>query len=102
MHDLWKELERACERSTKELKDFNDRLENNKNRSDTSGERNAFSKLTEKEVRDILILVLEHRMTKKEIAEKYNVSFATIKAIRSGRNWKNYTKDIFERYNIIK
>ena len=31
MHDLWKELERACERSTKELKDFNDRLENNKN-----------------------------------------------------------------------
>ena len=78
------------------------RLENNKNRRDTSGEKNAFSKLTEKEVRDILVLVLEHKMTKQEIAEKYNVSFATIKAIRSGRNWKNYTKDIFERYNILK
>ena len=78
------------------------RLENNKNKKDTSGEKNAFSKLTEKDVRCILFLVLEHKMTKKEIAEKYNVSFATIKAIRSGRNWKNYTKDIFEKYNIIK
>ena len=30
MHDLWNELERACERSTHELKEMNDRLEQNK------------------------------------------------------------------------
>lgn len=30
MHDLWTELERTCERTTKELKDFNDRLDQNK------------------------------------------------------------------------
>lgn len=31
MNDLWKELERTCERATHELSQFNDRLETNKN-----------------------------------------------------------------------
>lgn len=31
MHDTWKELERACERATKELCELNDRLDQNKN-----------------------------------------------------------------------
>lgn len=31
MYDLYKELERTCERSAKELHDLNDRLEQNKN-----------------------------------------------------------------------
>ena len=31
MHDLWKELERTCERATHELSQLNDRLETNKN-----------------------------------------------------------------------
>ena len=31
MHDLWKELERTCERATHELSQFNDRLDGNKN-----------------------------------------------------------------------
>lgn len=30
MHDTWKELERACERATKELCELNDRLDQNK------------------------------------------------------------------------
>lgn len=31
MNDLWKELERTCERATNELSQLNDRLETNKN-----------------------------------------------------------------------
>lgn len=31
MHDLFKEMERVCERSTKELHDFLDRIDQNKN-----------------------------------------------------------------------
>ena len=31
MKELWKELERTCERATKELSELNDRLEQNKN-----------------------------------------------------------------------
>lgn len=75
--------------------------ENNQNK-DIKGEKNGFSKLKEKDVKDILVLVLEHKMTKQEIADKYNVSFATIKAIRSGRNWKHCTQDIFKKYGIGK
>lgn len=78
------------------------KIENAQNREQMRGERNGFSKLTEKEVRDILVLVLEHKKTKQEIADMYNVSFATIKAIRSGRNWRHFTKDIFEKYGIKK
>lgn len=78
------------------------KTENAQNREQMRGERNGFSKLTEKEVREILVLVLEHTKTKQEIADMYNVSFATIKAIRSGRNWRHYTKDIFKKYGINK
>lgn len=75
--------------------------ENNKNK-DIKGEKNGFSKLKEKEVREILELVLTHQMTKQEIADKYHVSFATVKAIRSGRNWLSFTRDIFEKHGIHK
>ena len=75
--------------------------ENNQNK-DIKGEKNGFSKLKEKEVREILELVLTHTMTKQEIADKYHVSFATIKAIRSGRNWLSFTRDIFENHGIHK
>lgn len=75
--------------------------ENNQNK-DIKGEKNGFAKLKEREVREILELVLTHSMTKQEIADKYRVSFATIKAIRSGRNWLSFTRDIFERHGIHK
>lgn len=75
--------------------------ENNQNK-DIKGEKNGFAKLKTKDVKEILVLILEHKMTKQEIADKYGVSFATIKAIRSGRNWLFCTKDIFEKYGIQK
>lgn len=76
--------------------------QNNATRTIHRGEEVSNSKLTREQVRDILILVLEHRKTKQQIADDYGVSFATIKAIRSGRNWLSFTKDIFEQYNIKK
>ena len=75
--------------------------ENNQNK-DIKGEKNGFSKLKEREVREILELVLTHKMTKQEIADKYHLSFATIKAIRSGRSWLSFTRDIFEKHGIYK
>lgn len=77
------------------------RKENNCNK-DIKGEKNGFSKLTEKEVYEILELALSHKMTQQEIANKYHVSFATVKSIRSGRNWSSFTKSIFEKYGIQK
>lgn len=75
--------------------------ENNLNKN-IKGENNAYSKLKNKEAKEILELVLSRRMTKQEIADKYKVSYATIKAIRTGRNWLSVTKGIFERYGIQK
>lgn len=75
--------------------------ENNKNK-DIKGENNGFSKLRESDVRDILEQILSHSKTKPELAKEYRVSFATIKAIRSGRNWLDSTRDIFAKYGIYK
>ena len=65
-------------------------------------ENNAYSKLKNKEAKEILELVLSRRMTKQEIADRYKVSYSAIKAIRTGRNWLSVTKGIFERYGIQK
>ena len=77
------------------------KIENNQNK-DIKGEKNGFSILTNEQVRIILELVLTHQKTKTEIAKDFGVSFATIKAIRSGRNWLSVTKDIFAKYGIQK
>ena len=66
------------------------------------GEKNGFAVLTNKQVRTILELVLTHQKTKTEVAKDFGVSFAAIKAIRSGRNWLSVTKDIFAKYGIQK
>lgn len=77
------------------------RIENNKNK-DIKGEKNGFAKLKDEDVLDILDCVLGHKCTKQQLADKYNVSFATIKAIRAGRNWLSITRPIFEKYGIQK
>lgn len=65
----------------------NNRDRKNKGRNaNTFGERNPFSKLTEKQVMDILT-----RLRKKErgssIAKLYNVSKHAISKIKTGKNW---------------
>jgi hypothetical protein len=75
--------------------------ENNLNKN-IKGEKNGYAILTDDKVKVILELVLTHQKTKAEIAKEYGVSFATIKAIRSGRNWISVTRDIFAKYGIQK
>ena len=56
------------------------------------GERNNFSKLTEKQVKEIKYL-LKDKIKQQEIADKYNVKLRTIKAIKSEHNWSHITID---------
>ena len=48
-------------------------------------------KLTEKEVKEIVELLREKKMTALKIAEKYNVAPNTISDIKLGRTWKRIT-----------
>ena len=50
--------------------------------------RVVYHKLQVEEVRDIKKLLGEHKLTYKEIADKYNVSFSCIEAIANKRHWK--------------
>lgn len=54
------------------------------------GGNNNFSKLDEKQVREIKQL-LQDRVRQREIADLYNVTVRTIKAIKSGQNWAHIT-----------
>ena len=51
------------------------------------GSDHGNSKLNEKNVREIKIAIKEKSMTYKQLAEKYNVSVATICDINKGRSW---------------
>ena len=53
---------------------------------DESGEKNNSAKLTEEQV--IQIKNLRGKCTRKEIANKFNVSLACIKDIFGGKTWK--------------
>jgi len=52
------------------------------------GEGNPAAKLNENQVREIKI-ALRDRIKREILAQRYNVSVATIKAIRSGKLWKH-------------
>lgn len=49
------------------------------------------AKLTEEEVKEIIKLLREKKMTALKIAEKYNVAPNTISDIKLGRTWKKIT-----------
>jgi group I intron endonuclease len=50
--------------------------------------KRPYSKLNEDQVREIKALLSDNIMTQKEIGERYDVSRATIGAIKIGRSWK--------------
>lgn len=52
-----------------------------------SGEQHSQAKLTQVEVDNIIQLILENKLTLREIAKKYNVSPATVCNINKGKNW---------------
>lgn len=52
------------------------------------GDKCSYSKLSSKQVLEILELIRDNEYTIKEIAEKFNVSRATITDIKLNRTWK--------------
>lgn len=54
------------------------------------GSNNSFAKLNEQQVIEIKIM-LQNKIKQKDIANKFNVSLRTIKAIQSGQNWSHIT-----------
>ena len=59
-----------------------------------SGEHNNASKLSEREVKEIIQLLLEHKYTHAEIARMYNVTTEAVGKIKRKENWKYLTKNI--------
>ena len=57
------------------------------------GEDNPASKLTEKQVMDIITDLLNH-VPYSVLMQKYDVSKSTISSIKNKRNWKYLTQDI--------
>lgn len=58
------------------------------------GAKNNASKLTEKDVIEIIDLILSKQYTLKQIGEMYNVGGDTIGAIKNKHNWRYLTKNI--------
>jgi hypothetical protein len=56
------------------------------------GERHGSAKLTLAQVQEIKVLLGEERMYMSEIARQFGVSQTTIRAIRTGKTWKDSTK----------
>lgn len=59
-----------------------------------SGEHNNASKLTEEQVKEIINMLLEHKYTYGQIAEKFGVSDETIGSIKRKERWKYLTENV--------
>ena len=59
-----------------------------------SGERNNASKLTEEQVKEIINMLLEHKYTYGQIAEKFGVSDEAIGGIKRKERWKYLTENV--------
>ena len=57
------------------------------------GEKNSQSKLTEKDVLEIINMLL-NKIPYRKIMDKFNISKSTISAIKNKRLWRELTKDI--------
>lgn len=64
-------------------------------RKNTIGENNnAPHFLIEKQVKEIIQLLLSHSFTNQQIAKKYNVNITAIERIKYKKTWKYLTEDI--------
>lgn len=63
-----------------------------KRRSHNRGENNPASKLTEKQVREILVLLSRDEL-QEVIAEKYDISRSLVSMIKHRRIWKDVSHD---------
>jgi Trp operon repressor len=64
-----------------------------KNHKNSSGSKNSMSKLTEVQVLNIKKLLRDKTITQRQIAQKYNVSFANISSINKNKIWKHVILD---------
>lgn len=58
------------------------------------GSKSNFAILKEEQVKEIIQLLLEKKMTQKEIADRYGVCKSAIWAIKAKKNWKHLTQNI--------
>lgn len=63
-------------------------------RYNQQGENNNAAKLTENDVQQIIVLLLSHKYTQKEIGLQFNVSEDVVGAIKNKHNWIYLTQDI--------
>ena len=74
-----------------------------KSRHKSEGELNHEAKLNNKQVREICELLLENKLTFKQIGDLYNVHKSTISNIKRKKNWKNIVESYnFPKSNIVK
>ena len=67
------------------------------------GEKNSEARLTNQNVIEICELLVEDKLTLKEIGEKYNVSKYTINNIKRKVSWRHITNNyIFPKVNVIR
>ena len=67
------------------------------------GEKNSEARLTNQNVIEICELLVEDKLTLKEIGEKYNVSKYTISNIKRKVSWRHITNNyIFPKVNVIR
>ena len=67
------------------------------------GEKNSEARLTNQNVIEICELLVEDKLTLKEIGEKYNVSKYTINNIKRKVSWRHITDNyIFPKVNVIR
>lgn len=58
------------------------------------GENCFYSKLSERQVKNIISDLIEGKLSYSDISKKYNVSKSVISSIKDKRSWKYLTKDI--------
>ena len=78
----------------------NNNKEKPNNHADYSGENHPRSKLTEKQVFEILDMRYNEKLKFKDIAKKYNVSESAIYGVCYGISWKSCFSQFCEENNI--
>jgi group I intron endonuclease len=66
---------------------------NGKLLDDRSGENSPLHKLTNKDVINIKLLLIENKLKPKEIANIFNINTNTLHSIKSGKTWNNIIVD---------
>ena len=67
-------------------------------KNNLSNPQTASAKLTEDQVIEVCKLLTEHKLTQKQIAEKFGVKKDVIGGIKRGKHWTNISKDYIDKF----